>query len=389
MTEKPQPADPFGRSRRREPESVPVLAQINEHVFHLFGADMREAYTNAEKFVEMNLAVFRYYDLDLPGFYYDIYNIEAEALGQRMNWEPRRMPDIDRQNPLIREPADLDRLRPPDFKKSGRMPFVLEVMKRCYDLGLPVRIRFCSPFSLAVNVRGIENLLMDILTVPQFAHRLMAFLTDEVLAPWVQTQREAIGKPDALGNGADAAASPPIITVEIFEEFVAPYVLRMAEKIGNVLSMGYWGYSYLYRHPDKFRKMLELMRRVSPGLLMCVDPDVWRTGPEPYVDFAREKKMPLMLGLDTVLLQEGPIARIVERCRSYILAGSRADRLTMFLNDVSVNTPPEHIHGAIAAVRHFGKFPVEERPLDSFHMPDVVSFAEFQRRNPHPRGQRD
>lgn len=146
MTEKSQPANPFGRSRQREPESVPVLAQINEHVFHLFGADMREAYTDAKRFVEMNLAVFQYYDLDLPGFYYDIYNIEAEALGQRMNWEPRRMPDIDRQNPLVRGPADLDRLRPPDFKKSGRMPFVLDVMKRCYDLGLPVRIRFCSPF---------------------------------------------------------------------------------------------------------------------------------------------------------------------------------------------------------------------------------------------------
>ncbi len=235
-------------------------------------------------------------------------------------------------------------------------------------------------FSRAVNVRGIENLLMDILTAPKFAHGLLTFLTDEVLCPWIQMQREAIGKPDGLGNGADAAASPPIITVEIFEEFVAPYVLRMKEKIGNVLSIGYWGYSYLFRHPDKFRKMLELMRSISPGLLMCVDPDVARTGPEPYVDFAREKNMPIMLGLDTVLLQEGPVAAIAERLRRYILAGSKAGRLTMFLNDVSVNTPPEHIHAAIAAVRHFGKFPIEERPLASFHPPDVVSFEEFQRR---------
>jgi hypothetical protein len=87
--------------------------------------------------------------LDVPGFYYDIYNIEAEALGQRLTWESDRMPDIDRQNLLIRDHSDLDRLRPPDFKKSGRMPFVLEAMRRSYDLGLPVRVRFCSPFSLA------------------------------------------------------------------------------------------------------------------------------------------------------------------------------------------------------------------------------------------------
>ena len=382
MSEKSLSGGLPGLSSKKEPNTVPILAQINEHVFRLFGADMREAYTNAEKFVEMNLAVFQYYDLDLPGFYYDIYNIEAEALGQRMNWDPRRMPEIDRGNPLIREPRDLDRLKPPDFKKSGRMPFVLEVMKRCYDLGIPVRIRFCSPFSLAVNVRGIENLLIDILTAPSFAHRLLKFLTEEVLVPWVQTQREAIGKPEAFGSGADAAASPPIVTVEILEEFVAPYVLRMNERIGNVVSMGYWGNSYLYRHPVKFRRMLELMAAMSPALLMCLDPDVNRTGPEPFVQFAREKKIPMMIGIDTVLLQEGPPEKIVERCRRYILAGAQAERLTIFLNDISVNTPPENIHAAIAAVRHFGKLPVKDRPLASFRMPDVVPFSSFlERRN--------
>jgi uroporphyrinogen-III decarboxylase len=365
---------------RGEGDAVPILAQINEHVVRLCGGDMREAYTNAAKFVEMNLAVFEYYRLDMPGFYYDIYNIEAEALGQRLTWESDRMPDIDRQNPLIREHSDLDRLRPPDFKKSGRMPFVLEVMRRSYDLGLPVRVRFCSPFSLAVNVRGIENLLLDSLTDSPFAHRLLTFLTDEVLIPWVQAQREAIGQPKISGNGADAAASPPIVTVEILEEFVMPYVARMNGKIGNVTSMGYWGYSYLYKHPEKFYRMLGLMASVSPGALMCLDPDVAKTGPEPYAEYAREKKMSLMLGLDTLLLQDGPLAGIVERCRRYVTAGARAERLVMFFNDVSVHTPPWNIHTAIAAIRHFGKLPFEDRPLESFRPPEVESFESFMKR---------
>ena len=365
---------------RGEAEAVPVLAQINEHVVRLCGGDMREAYTDAAKFVEMNLTVFEYYRLDMPGFYYDIYNIEAEALGQRLNWESDRMPDIDRQNPLIREPSDLDRLRPPDFKKSARMPFVLEVMRRSYDLGLPVRVRFCSPFSLAVNVRGIENLLLDILTDPPFAHRLLAFLTDEVLIPWVQAQREATGQPRVAGNGADAAGSPPIVTVEILEEFVMPYVARMNEKIGNVTSMGYWGYSYLYKHPEKFYKMLGLMASVSPGALMCLDPDVAKTGPELYVEYARGKKMSLTLGLDTLLLQNGPLSRIVEQCRRYVLAGAKAERLVMFFNDVSVHTSPENVHTAIAAIRHFGRLPIEDRPLESFQAPEAESFESFMDR---------
>ncbi len=374
----------YFRTLRGEADAVPILAQINEHVVKLYGGDMREAYTNAAKFVEMNLAVFEYYQLDMPGFYYDIYNIEAEALGQRMNWEPNRMPDIDRQNPLIRAHSDIDRLRPPDFKKSGRMPFVLEVMRRCYGLGLPVRIRFCSPFSLAVNVRGIENLLMDILTAPQFAHRLLTFLTDEVLIPWVQAQREATGQPRTSGNGADAAASPPIVTVEILEEFVMPYVARMNQKSGPVTSMGYWGYSYLYKHPEKFYKMLELMISASPGVLMAMDPDVAITGPEPYAEFARDKKISLMLGLDTLLLQDGPMEKIVDRCRRYVLTGAKTERLVIFFNDISVHTPPQNVHAAIAAIRHFGKFPIEDRPLESFQVPGVESFESFMKRYQAP-----
>jgi uroporphyrinogen-III decarboxylase len=379
----PRTRERLARLLEGKTDAVPVGAQINEHVVKLCGGDMREIYTKAGVFVEMNLSVFEYYRLDIPGFYYDIYNIEAEALGQRLNWASDRMPDIDRPAPLLREHSRLDSLRLPDFKKTGRMPFVLEILRRCQDLGLPARIRFCSPFSLAVNIRGIENLLLDIMTAPQFAHRLLAFLTDEVLIPWVQSQREAIGQPHSPASGADAAASPPIVTVEIMEEFVMPYIRRMNEKIGNVTGQGYWGYSYLFKKAEKFHRMLELMASVSPKALSCLDPDVARTGPEPYARFAGERKMALRLGLDTLLLQEGPSAQIAERCRRYVTAGSRAENLVISLNDVSIHTPPANVHTAIAAVRHFGKLPLEDLPLESFQPPEVESFSDFLKNRPH------
>jgi uroporphyrinogen-III decarboxylase len=373
----PETRERVEKAIKGEAEAVPILAQMNEHVVTLCGGTMREAYTDAKRLVEMNLALFEYYRLDLPGFYYDLYNIEAEALGQRLTWEADRMPDIDRRMPLIREPADLDRLRPPDCRRAARMPFVLDVMRRVYDLGLPVRLRFCSPFSLAANVRGIENLLMDILTAPRFAHRLLTFLTDEVLIPWVQTQRDAIGQPGIRANGADAAASPPIVTVEILDEFVMPYAARMNEQIGNVSSMGYWGYSHLSRHPEKFRKMLDLMASVSPGNLMCQDPDVAATGPEPYAAFARERRLPLTLGLGASLLQDGPLPRIVAQCRRYVTAGARAEPLVIFFSEVTSATAPRNVQTAIAAIRHFGRLPVQDRPLESFHAPEAEPFDSF------------
>jgi hypothetical protein len=167
------------------------------------------------------------------------------------------------------------------------------------------------------------------------------------------------------------------VTVEILEEFVMPYLRRMNEKIGNVTGQGYWGYRYLFKDPVKFCRMLELMSSVSPKTLSCLDPDLAITGPEPYVQFARGKKMSLRLGLDTLLLQEGPMTKIVERCRRYVMAGSKAESLVISFNDISIHTPPRNVHTAVAAVRHFGRLPVEERPLESFQPPQVESFGDF------------
>ena len=88
--------------------------------------------------------------------------------------------------------------------------------------------------------------------------------------------------------------------------------------------------------------------------------------------------MPITLGLDTNLLQNGPIPKIVERCRRYVLAGTRASRLGIFLNDVSVNTPTENTHAAIAAIRYFARNP--QANLQSFSMPEMETFENFLRK---------
>jgi hypothetical protein len=38
------------------------------------------------------------------------------------------------------------------------------------------------------------------------------------------------------------------------------------------------------------------------------------------------------------------------------------------------------MYAAIAAVRHFGEFPVQDRPLESFRMPDFIPFGTFLER---------
>ena len=71
------------------------------------------------------------------------------------------------------------------------------------------------------------------------------------------------------------------------------------------------------------------------------------------------------------------MTKIVERCRRYIMSGSQAEGLMISFNDISIHTPPRNVHTAVAAVRHFGRLPIKERPLESFQPPEVQSFGDF------------
>jgi len=336
------------KAGRGEADYVPVSAQLASHTIHLTKVNAREFLTNPELFVRLHLLASEYYELDTPSMYYDLYNIEAEALGQKLIWPEGEFPEIEAKRQLVQSPADLDRLRPPDPAKDGRMPVVREIYKRLTGLGYSPAIRFCAPFSLAANVRGLTGLLMDIIRDPSFAHRLFTFLTEEVLCPWVEAVREACGvRLPALG--ADALASPPITSPRIMEEFAFDYILRMEETIGKVGVFGWWGESHLARPEELFR----LKNRANPRVFYGLDPDVGALGPEVFRSFARAKGAALILGLDCSLLGEGPEEAIVSRVEEYVREGEGG--LTLFLNAVPPGCPPAHVLAAVRAAHYYGQ----------------------------------
>ena len=86
---------------------------------------------------------------------------------------------------------------------------------------------------------------MDIYRRPDFARGLFEALVDEVLAPWILFQKDRF--PDATSiNGADATASIPILNLNILEEWVVPYILRLREICGPQVYVPNWvGEQYL------------------------------------------------------------------------------------------------------------------------------------------------
>ena len=282
---------------------VIIAAQCNDHSARLAGIPYPGFYKDPEVFARTQLLVTEYYGFDAPNNTWDVYNIEAEAMGQKIVYHETGIPDVDRTDPLIKEHADLDKIRVPDPYRSGRMPWVHQVNRLYLKMtGKAAQAFFCAPFSLAVNIRGYENLMDDMDEAPAFAHRLFAFLCDEILAPYIEAMRAEIGNPSALADGADAWASPPMLTLDMMDEYVVAYTERLRQKLGpKVVTRGNWG-DARSRDIDRF---LNQKLQCSPGFLSVLDPDLHKIGAEKARDFARKQGAFLVAGVDATLLKEG------------------------------------------------------------------------------------
>jgi uroporphyrinogen-III decarboxylase len=363
---------------------VLIGAQSNDHSAHLAGVSPQRFFTDALTFARVQLLVTEYYRVDGPINFWDVYNIEAEALGQKVDYDPEGIPDADRTRPLISKPSDLDRITPPDPYQAARMPWVLQVNKTFLEMtGKLERAYFTAPFSLAVNIRGYENLVDDIFERPAFVHHLFEFLCDDVITPYIEVMRSEIGQPDLLMDGRDAWASPPMITLDMMDEYVVAYTRRLRENLGDrVVTRGNWG-DAKSQDPERFfsQKLL-----CSPGILSVLDPDLYDVGPRRVKAFADKHDTLITAGVDATLLKEGPVEAIVERIRLYIDHLARDRRCMIHFNQIPAETPPEHIHAAVAACHTYGRYPIPKNLDDvAFEVPKRESFAEFMQAKGQPR----
>jgi len=355
---------------------IAIGAQVNDHTAYLSGVSSELFFTDADTFAQAQLLVTEYYKLDTLSNFWDVYNVEAEALGQKIVFFSDGLPDVDRTRPLLSQPSDLDRLHPTNPNKSGRMPWVQQLNRNFLELtGKLDRVYFTAPFSLAANIRGYENLMEDMYLRPAFAHRLLKFLCDDVLVPHIEAMREAAGMPDLFMDGRDAWASPPMITLDMMDEYVVTYTERLRDKVGDhLITRGNWG-DAKSRDIDRF--FLQ-KTKCSPGSLSVLDPDLYQVGPRRVKAYADEHNLFVTAGVDATLIHDGPVEAIVERIKLYIDQIAKDGRCMIHLNQIPAETPSEHIHAAVAACHAYGRFPMPEN-LDDIHLeiPQRESFLDF------------
>jgi uroporphyrinogen decarboxylase len=330
------------------PDRMPVHAHFSSFLMNLLDISSKTLFSKPEVFIDSHFKITAYYDLDWPFLNFDFFNIEAEAMGMTLEWPEKGWPEFSPSEVLIKEPNDIEKLRSPDPYRDGRMPFIIEVHKRCLDFGINYFPRICAPYTLATKIRGVSEFLMDIMTRPEFAHRLLSFLTEEVLAPYVAAFKKE--DPDCPVVGTDANASLPVCNMKIIKEFAIPYINKLNDMFGKVIGQAYWGEEYL-KDPTE---LMNVKLKANPFVCHILDPDTTKLGPEFIKRFAVEKNVMLLFGIGDIHQRMKDPDSLIELIKKYVIICGKGGKCRLYLQQIPKDCPSELIHRMVQTIHHYG-----------------------------------
>ena len=171
--------------------------------------------------------------------------VVPSALGCSIIFQPKEEPAV--EGPIITSPEQVRRLVPPDPYRDGLMPRVLRCIDHMHaNSDLPVSFTDNQgPFNIALNLVGVEAIMLWMYDYPTVVHELMDFCTT-VLIDWVKIQKQHAGQPlDSgafphfvelpKGNGGVWISDDDstIVSPGLYREFVVPYNSRVFRAFGG------------------------------------------------------------------------------------------------------------------------------------------------------------
>lgn len=207
-----------------------VSPSVYEHAARFIGRTPWAVSRDGDLAYQAHAAAYEFYRHApvMPGI--DIYNLEPEAYGAVVS-EPagHNIPAIG-AHPL-ESVADIMQLAPLNPEKDGRIPMQIEVARRLTDRfpGADIRVPVSGPFSIASNLVGFNNLLLETALEPERVAQAMMHLVEGQ----VRFARAI------KGAGVDvaffeSAACPPMLSPDQFRAIELPALKETMRRIGEV-----------------------------------------------------------------------------------------------------------------------------------------------------------
>lgn len=193
-----------------------------DHAAYLIGKQPWEVSRDCTLLVSAQLEAMRKYSYDTCIVGLDIYNVEAEAYGCKLD-----EPDINGV-PAFREPLfeslnEIASLRL-DPSHDGRMSMILEAAQKIVKKrpAAHIRIPLAGPFTIACHLCGMENTICELFTNPETTgSALMHLAENQILYGRAVVE---------LGFGVslfESSVAPPLLSPQLFSANVLPSLSRI------------------------------------------------------------------------------------------------------------------------------------------------------------------
>ncbi|MDT8298285.1 MAG: uroporphyrinogen decarboxylase family protein, partial [Spirochaetaceae bacterium] len=156
---------------------VPWVPYTGVQIGQLTGYNATELLQDGEKLYKSLIEAEKQYSPDGMPVIFDL-QVEAEVLGCELKWADDSPPTVS-AHPLASEAVVPTKM---PGKKDGRIPMILDVMKR-FRAAAPDTALYglsCGPFTLASHLRS-TNLFMDMYDNPEYVSALLEYCTDVFL----------------------------------------------------------------------------------------------------------------------------------------------------------------------------------------------------------------
>lgn len=206
-------------------DRVPNFDIFMTRAAHAIGASLSRYYLDHRVLCQANLAVMKEFDLDIVQAISDPYR-EAADTGLEVEFPADNLPLS--KKPLILNPDDLSRLHFPVHEFGSRMTDRLEGVRLLRaETGdeVPVMGWVEGALAEASDLRGMNNVMMDLVQRPAWLKELLEHCTEVAIA-FACAQIDAGAHIIGLGDAVASQISP-----RMYREFALPYEQRIFEAV--------------------------------------------------------------------------------------------------------------------------------------------------------------
>jgi len=223
----------------KETNRIPIKITLTMNFFAKnLNINLIDHYQKPEKYIEDSLRILLFQhkqildDRILSGIVINFGEVfESSLFGSKPNFRSNTDPFIG--EPIIKKVQDIENLHYPDFYESGLMPKIIDVYETAEKIvkrKIPVFFERWerSPWGTAVHLRGLIELLKDTFRNPDFAHKLLTFIT-ESRTRWEKEKEKFLGTKTEKASLYNDEVNAQVISPKIYQVFAYPYEKKLAD----------------------------------------------------------------------------------------------------------------------------------------------------------------